>query len=155
MLCFFLSSLLFSPVQTDKKISIEHASHRKFTFPWLHPLTAHCFPLSYCLCLYSTCACVLVRVCLPVRAYRLGVLTSVLARGAECVQRFVVSLSIHTLLSSQIEFSEDMPHLLVWPAYECCYPVLSSLLTKRSIGFWAGSLLAHCTIYIAAFFNCG
>lgn len=32
---FFPPSLVFppSPVQTDKKISIEHASHRKFTFP--------------------------------------------------------------------------------------------------------------------------
>ena len=105
---------------------------------------------------HTVCVCtVRVRVCLPVRAYRLGVLTSVLACGAECVQRFVVSLSIRTLLSSQIEFSEDMPHLLVRPAYECCYPVLSSLLTKRSIGFRAGSLLAHRTIYIAACFNCG
>lgn len=30
---FFFFSLFFSPVHADKKISIEHSSHRKFPFP--------------------------------------------------------------------------------------------------------------------------
>lgn len=51
------------------------------------------------------------------------------------VQRCALSPSIHTLLSPHIEFSADTPHLLVQPAYECCYPVMSSMLTKRNIGF--------------------
>lgn len=36
---FFFFSLFFSPVHADKKISIEHSSHRKFPFPWLCCLT--------------------------------------------------------------------------------------------------------------------
>lgn len=73
MLSFFLSAFSCPPppVQTDKKISIEHASHRKFTFPWLRSATAsRCFVFA-----------------LPARA-RVWVLTSVLARGAKgvCVE---------------------------------------------------------------------
>lgn len=133
----FLLLLFFSPVQTDKKISIEHASHRKFTFPWLHSFSAS-------LCLYCVCMCVSVW---------LWVLTSVLAREAKCVRRFVLRLSVHTL-SSHIELGEDASHLLVQPADECCCPIVSNMLTKCNIGcFWAGSMLVPCISNITACCN--
>lgn len=67
---------------------------------------------------------------------------------------FVSSLPIHTLVSPQIELSEGSAHLPVRPAHECCYPISSRMLTKRSIGFWAVFTVAHCIIYITACCSC-
>lgn len=58
--CFFLFFFsCFSFVQTDKKISIEHSSHRKFIFPLPHSFTAHSSYRSDCLCV-KVCVCLYV-----------------------------------------------------------------------------------------------
>lgn len=111
-LCF--SSLFFfcfSSVQTDKKISIEHASHRKFTFPWLYLFIAHSCPLRRAACVLTLCVCV-------------------------CVgtwQHCVFSLTSHTLLSGQIGFSGDTSYFA-----GCLYVSLLAVCmgcVSSSVGF--------------------
>ena len=63
---YFLFS--FSPAQTDKKISIEQASHRKFIFSWPHSFPLQCSLFICCSCYVSllVCAAVCARVCVCV-----------------------------------------------------------------------------------------
>lgn len=130
----FLLLLFFLLFKQIKRFLLNMQAIVSSPSPWLHSA-------SYCLCV---CVCLWVCACPSVCSYTRWVLTSVFARGAECVRRrSVSSSSIRALLSSQIEFIEDAPHLLVRPAYECCYPVLSGMLTKPNIGFWAGAVFAR------------
>lgn len=57
-------------------------------------------------------------------------------------------------MSACITLSVDTPHLLVQPAYECCYPRLSSVLTKCNIGFRADSVLACLIFCTEAYCDC-
>ena len=66
---FFYFLFSFSPAQTDKKISIEQASHRKFIFSWPHSFPLQCSLFICCSCYVSllVCAAVCARVCVYVR----------------------------------------------------------------------------------------
>lgn len=109
---FFSSSLVFSPVQTDKKISIEHASHRKFTFS----MTSLCFILFVCVCVCLS-VCVLVHTVSPnicVRTWRW------MRATAFCVElvypRFVV-------VSDRVHWRRASPSCLA-----CLWVLLSCLV---------------------------
>lgn len=87
-LFFLFLFFFFSLVQTDKKISVEHTSHRKFTLSWLSLSPSQL--QTVCLCVLWTCVCVCVspniRVCCVLRHLGLSSVTTGLT-SSSIVQR--------------------------------------------------------------------